>query len=137
MVSPAEPTIEFMFLADRAEAINGKLYVMGGCWDRVEVAGLPMTYPLAIALRVVVATDDPLEEHVLNLDITGPGEARLATRGIRFTRQSAPVPGGSQGIVIGAPTVAFLTESGHFEIGASVDGGRRATTGFDVVLTTA
>jgi hypothetical protein len=43
-----------MFLADRAEAINGKLYVMGGAWDRLQVPELPGPLPVSISVAVVI-----------------------------------------------------------------------------------
>jgi hypothetical protein len=43
-----------MFLADRAEAINGKLYVMGGAWDRLQVPELPGPLPVPISVAVVI-----------------------------------------------------------------------------------
>ena len=42
------------FLADRAEAINGKLYVMGGAWDRLQVPELPGPLPVPISVAVVI-----------------------------------------------------------------------------------
>lgn len=32
------------FLADHAEAVGGKLYVTGGCWNTLNVGQLPTTY---------------------------------------------------------------------------------------------
>jgi hypothetical protein len=43
-----------MFLADRAEAISGKLYVMGGAWDRLQVPELPGPLPVPISVAVVI-----------------------------------------------------------------------------------
>ena len=43
-----------MFLADHAEAINGKLYVMGGAWDRLQVPELPGPLPVPISVAVVI-----------------------------------------------------------------------------------
>jgi hypothetical protein len=44
-----------MFLADRAEAINGKLYVMGGAWDTLQVPELPGPLPVPISVAVVIS----------------------------------------------------------------------------------
>ena len=29
--------IDFLLLADKAEILNGKLYMMGGAWDRIHL----------------------------------------------------------------------------------------------------
>lgn len=57
-----EPSIDFLILADRAEAVNGKLYMIGGGWDRLTIGDLKKPAHLSIALGVLVpwnATNDP------------------------------------------------------------------------------
>jgi hypothetical protein len=48
------PSIEFLILADRAEAVNGKLYVMGGAWDRYAVQDFTQPVPISFAVAVQV-----------------------------------------------------------------------------------
>lgn len=49
-----EPKIEFFFLADRAEAVNGKLYIMGGAWDRLFVKDFNNPIPISFAVGILV-----------------------------------------------------------------------------------
>ena len=40
--SPAfEPSVDFAILADAAQAIAGKLFLLGGGWDTLRVGGFP------------------------------------------------------------------------------------------------
>lgn len=48
------PEIDFLILADRAEGINGKLYMMGGAWDRLTIADFSQQNPFSIAIGVLV-----------------------------------------------------------------------------------
>jgi hypothetical protein len=68
---PVEKTaVEYLILADFAEALGGKLYLMGGGWDSVKVADFSRPVPMSIACGISVpwnATDD---EHRLTLAIT-------------------------------------------------------------------
>ena len=60
--------VDFAFLADSADAINGKIYVMGGAFDTIWAASMPLVYPqFAIALRVRF---DSIEsgEHKVNVN---------------------------------------------------------------------
>ena len=67
-----------MLLADAAEAVNGKLYVLGGGWSIVG----PDPAPMAVALKIEVPWDQGNERHHLELrlidadgdpvEITGP-----------------------------------------------------------------
>ena len=46
------PAIEFFMLADRAEAVNGKLYVMGGAWDTqfIQDVRQPLVFSFALSI---------------------------------------------------------------------------------------
>ncbi len=56
------------FLADHAEAVNGKLYVTGGCWDRLFAVTLPTLHPhLSVAVSLLVPWQATNEKHELEL----------------------------------------------------------------------
>jgi hypothetical protein len=57
-------------LADSAEALNGKLYLMGGGWDNINVMDLSRSVPLAIACGVTVPWTSTDDDHRLTLRIT-------------------------------------------------------------------
>jgi hypothetical protein len=46
--------VEYLLLADRAEVLNGKVYLMGGGWDRISLSAFPGTgqFSLAVGFRV-------------------------------------------------------------------------------------
>lgn len=48
------PVIEFLMMADRAESVNGKLYVMGGAWDQIAVADFTQPVSFSLALAVLI-----------------------------------------------------------------------------------
>lgn len=50
----AHADVEFLILADRAEVLNGKLYMMGGAWDHVFATNLEGSIPLHIACGVLI-----------------------------------------------------------------------------------
>jgi hypothetical protein len=68
-----------MFLADRAEAINGKLYVMGGAWDRLQVPELPGPLPVPISVAVVITVPWSLtnREFTFSLELVDVDNAPL------------------------------------------------------------
>ncbi len=67
---PDELAID-MFLADRAEAINGKLYVMGGAWDRLQVPELPgpLLVPISVAVVITVPWSLTNREFTFSLEL--------------------------------------------------------------------
>ncbi|MCL4545107.1 MAG: hypothetical protein M1118_11005 [Chloroflexi bacterium] len=46
--------IDFIILADRAEVINGKLYMMGGGWDALVIPQFPAQVSFSIAIGILV-----------------------------------------------------------------------------------
>ncbi len=56
-----QPGIDFILLADRAEVLNGKLYVMGGAWTELGIIDFAMPANVSLAIGVLVpwnATDE-------------------------------------------------------------------------------
>jgi hypothetical protein len=57
-------------IADAARVEGGKLFVHGGGWDRINVAGLPALHPtLALALVFEVGYDEALTDHELMIQL--------------------------------------------------------------------
>src|SRR4051812_8579026 len=61
--------IEFLLLADRAEAVNGKLYMMGGAWDRIFLPNLQQPHPLSLAIALCVPWNATNVQHQLTISI--------------------------------------------------------------------
>lgn len=54
-----------MLLADSAQAVNGKLYILGGGWS---ITG-PQLAPTAIAIKIDVPWSEANQRHTLRLDL--------------------------------------------------------------------
>ena len=61
--------VDFLLLADRAEVLNGKLYMMGGAWDRRHIRDIAAPVPLSIVVGVLVPWNLTNEPHRLRLRI--------------------------------------------------------------------
>lgn len=129
-VRSAAPYVDFLILADRAEAVNGKLYLMGGCFDQVTATALPMAYQASVAVRIVLPANDPRSDHSIEFTITGPGSPQMSTRGLRFVRQSDAPPHTAQA-VLAAQTLITLEQAGEYVITAVVDGRKSASKRFE------
>ena len=57
--------IDFLLLADRAEVLNGKLYMMGGAWDRRQIRDIDSPVSLTIVVGVLVPWNLTNEPHRL------------------------------------------------------------------------
>lgn len=82
-----------MLLADHAEAINGKLYIMGGGWS---ISG-PSPSPSALAIKIEVPWNDANRRHELKVELLD-GDYRPVL---------VPTPAGNCALVV----------TGSFEVG--------------------
>ena len=121
----------FLLLADHSEALNGKLYAMGGGWNMLRFPELPQEWGFAIALAVDVPWDETNRRHTLELRIEDPdGESLGDEFSLDFEAGHPPgsVPGQDQRIVLsltarttfaGAGPQAVVVEVGGEEVGRS------------------
>lgn len=79
------PEIDYLLVADRAEVVNGKLYLMGGSWDRIQPAQFPHRMMLGIALGVRIPFAYTDDQHTVAIELLHDDtrmigfEAKLAT----------------------------------------------------------
>ena len=87
-----DPHIEFLILADRAEVLNGKLYMMGGSWDRLSIGDFSQPQTLSVAVGIVIpwhATNEPHRLQVF-VDAADGQEVAMLAR-VDFTPGRPPI----------------------------------------------
>jgi hypothetical protein len=59
--------LDFLLLADKAEALNGKLYMIGGAIDRIGLLEIPGPASFDVAMGVLVSYHETRDTHRLTL----------------------------------------------------------------------
>jgi hypothetical protein len=68
-------------LADGAHVAGGKLYILGGQWDRLTAATFPTQHPsMALALVIKVEYDEAPQTYPLDIELTLDGRAVESTK---------------------------------------------------------
>jgi hypothetical protein len=128
-----------VLLCDYAEAVNGKLYVMGGGWNVAFSAGGPVNAGLAIL--VVCPWDQTNRRHELRVELLD-GDGRLvevADQQVAFTAdfELGRPPGVKPGSSLNAPFAWNLhglpLPLGGYEWKLSIDGEPLASRAFQVL----
>lgn len=127
--------LDFLIMADRAEAINGKLYMVGGGFDRVGVTALPGPANYDIALGVMVEYNETNEPHEFSLSVRdeddhvvlGPIGGR-----IEVGRPPGMVAGQEQRVIIVLRGPFPVQAAGNFKWVPQLDGDNAHATRFHV-----
>ena len=132
-----KPFVDFVMVADRAEVVGGKLYVMGGGWDAIGTADLSRPVGISFAVGVVVPWNATNQEHTIEIslrDDTGtPIDAVQRAAKFNVCRPPLLGVGDSQRVIIAVPGEAVIfPRAGSYTIGATVDGGNGRETVFRV-----
>ena len=69
--------VGFLLLADHSEAVNGKLYMVGGGWNVLRLPELPHEWGFHIALGLDVGWDETNTSHELLVSVHDPDGAEL------------------------------------------------------------
>ena len=69
---------EYLILADAVEALNGKLYMMGGGWDTMYVRDPALPVALSFACGVQIPWNVTDDDHTLSVTIRNPDGADVA-----------------------------------------------------------
>lgn len=118
--------LDFAFLADAADVSMGKLSVLGGAFDTINVAGFPATHPmLAVVVRLLLSPNDLDRQHQLQIMLLNADGKHIASaNGELMVPKSPGTPAGWRQAVL-LPlrfyNVPFAQE-GHYSIEILYDG---------------
>lgn len=127
--------LDFLLLADRAEAINGKLYMVGGGFDRIGVPEVPGTAVYDLAMGFLVDYNETNEPHTFSLSLEDEdGAPVLDPLGgrVEVGRPAGMTPGQEQRVIIVLRGPFPVGGTGGFRWVPELDGIRREATRFFV-----
>ena len=127
--------LEWLILADAAQVVGNKLYLLGGGWDKLVVnSGFPVDQQVGLAISVKVPWNNTNESHRFEIEIaTDDGETVGKTEG-RFEvgRPVGILPGQDQRVQLAASSTLRLKGEGTYAIIARIDGEERRRVHFNV-----
>lgn len=84
------PSVDFLILADRAEVLNGKLYMMGGGWDRLNISDFSHQQNIGIAVGIQIPWHATNQQHSLVIRVESADSEELFNAQIGFTAGRPP-----------------------------------------------
>jgi len=125
--SLSQPEVDFAIIADRVEVVNGKLYMMGGGYDRIFTQEqMPYTFALSFAVGVLVPWNACNQEHRLSFAVEDPEGNNLglgATVGFNVGRPPGMGQGETQRVMLAPPAAAVtFPDYGTYLLHVSLNG---------------
>jgi hypothetical protein len=111
--------LEWVILADAAEVVNSKLYLMGGGWDTLHVnTRFPVEQRLTIAVSLAVGWIETNQRHRIELDVQDEKGGSLASISGHFEVGRPPEvpPGEPQRFQMAVPITMTFGTPGRFVI---------------------
>jgi len=130
------PSVDFLLLADYAEVIGGKLYLMGGAWDRITVHDPAQPVRFSIALGILVPWTATNQTHALRVtleNVDGQEQGALVESSFVTGRPPELRPGSTQRVVLAVNSLGSPPPAGEYAIVAFIDGEPRHRVAFSVI----
>ena len=130
--------IEWLMIADAAEVVGNKLYLLGGGWDRMSVnTAFPLNKQIGIALSFKVPWVETNERHQFEIEVATDDAQTLhkASGEIEVGRPTGIPPGTDQRVQMAATANIRFKQAGQYVIIARIDGEDSKRVGFHVVQT--
>jgi len=128
--------VEWLILADAAQVVGNKLYLMGGGWDVLAVnSGFPVQQRCAVGVAVRVPWNETNQRHNLEIEIaTDDGKTLGKIQGQFEVGRPPGIPlGRDQRVQLAADLSLKLENAGGYVIAARIDGQEARRTVFSVV----
>jgi hypothetical protein len=136
---PNNLDVDFMILADGAQAVGGKLYMLGGGWTILFVPQLPgrPQAPFAIAFGITVPYHLTNRQFNFALELADADGGRVGDV-LTFEFEQGRPPGlrqgASQPILLAINTSPEFPSVGRYTYNASIDGDLMRSVSFEVLL---
>jgi hypothetical protein len=133
--------VEWLILADAAQVVGAKLYLMGGGWDRLTVnRPFPVDQRIGLALAIAVGWNDTNKKHdfeieIVSEDVSTEEPKSLVKMGGQFELGRPPgiQPGQDQRFQIAAEMSLKIENAGTKTVIARIEGQEKRRLHFNVL----
>jgi hypothetical protein len=128
--------IHALMLADSAQAVDGKLYILGGAWNMLRFAEFPASLMVGIAVAIDVDWNETNRQHHLDIhfeDADGnPMEPRIGAD-FEAGRPPGAIAGAELRIVLAVNGPLTIPAQGSYAAVATIGGETLARSRFQAV----
>lgn len=126
-------TLEFLLLSDHAEVVNGKLYMMGGGYDRRYISNIKDSVDLRVVVSVLVPWNMTNQTHSVKLRIETEDGVTLGQEvqgNLNVGRSVEAISGQMFRVMAVINFTLTLPQLGAYRVIATLDSGENKATTF-------
>jgi hypothetical protein len=115
--------IEWLILADSAQIVNNKLYLLGGGWERLTLKNIPTSHSCSVAMSFIVPWADTNQKHGFRINIVDEDgqDIRQPITGQVEAGRAAGIPAGTdQRVQLSLDLQLRLEKPGTYVVHASL-----------------
>ena len=127
---PQRVEIDFVILADYAQAAQGKLNMIGGGWNLHNANQYPSTLPFGLAIGILVPWSQTNRKHDFTFVIKGSEGPEVARGGGQFEmgREAGIPPGMTQRATVALSGQLQIPQPGTYEVIVTAAGAEKCIT---------
>ena len=127
--------IEWLILADSAQVVGNKLFLIGGGWDRISLNKMPSQHALSIAFAIMVPWNETNEKHAFEIEFVTEDGDTIQKLGGTFEAGRPPgiLAGQDQRVQTAVNAIMNFGKTGSLSVIARIDGEERRRVTFNVV----
>jgi hypothetical protein len=129
--------IEFLMVADAAQAVAGKLSVLGGAWNVHRSGNFPSPIQFSVALSILVPWNQAGIRHPMSITVADEGGIPIVPpiNGQFEVGKSAEIPAGTmQRALVAVNLVLTLPRPGKYTVSATAGDSRNERIWFDAIF---
>lgn len=117
--------VDYLILADGAQIMGDKLYMLGGGWTMINAQQFPAGLPMAIVVAVLVGWNETNRRHQFKVEVVNEDSATVMFKAegeFEAGRPPGIKPGIDQRVQLAFNSVAQFEKAGQFVVRAYLNG---------------
>jgi len=110
--------VDFLILADAAQEVKGKLYLLGGGWNVYRAQSYPATFPFGLAAGILIPWSETNRLHAVGFVIKASEGVELlkGEAQVEVGREAGLSPGITQRVVLAIQGQLKIPQPGTYEV---------------------
>lgn len=108
--------VEFVILADAAQSVENKLYILGGGWNVYRSIVFPVDIRIGIAIGITLEPDEIGPIHDVSISLVDEAGQAIANVGLGIASGPTEVPGSEAKALLALDAPLIIPHAGRYSV---------------------